>query len=404
MNLNNYCNSNEMLLVYSGNYDKDTAIFPFIPNIYYTYLHNYPLDNSYIAYFPKTQKQILYYTPVDTKWNDDYSRFNITNKAIIQKPIQDLWRDLYSYRPKKIISNSILSESPIFNKLNSSYQLDLTKLENRINKDRDVKTQTEIKKIEASCKMNSLIFKYIISKVRSYKNEKDIINDIDCTLKTLDSNATFAYLPICSNDKDNAILHYTYNKKSIKPSSLILLDCGCKKDGYCSDVTRTFPSSGKFTNEQKTIYNIVLNCFHKALEQLRPGNSYSSIEDSIRIYMYNELVRLEFIRPQRDAKNKIDITLLFMPHSLGHSIGLETHDKPDHLDILKEGMVITVEPGIYFNESLLASNPSIKMKKLEPFMSIGGIRLEDVLLITKDSYKNLVDIPMTIEEIEELIE
>ncbi len=401
--LNHYSKRDELILVYSGNFEKDSSLFPFVANNYYLYFCETPIANSFFVYYPKTNRKYLYYPPIDTKWSDDYTRLNIIDSTITQKPINMLLRDLYSYRPKRILTNNIITTSKLYSKLMNEFNIDIGILEDRINISRGIKNDLEIEKMRNASKINSILFRYILEKAKSYKNEREIVNDIDCKLKSIDSDATVAYLPICSNGKDNAILHYTYNKKPIKLGNLVLLDSGCRIQGYCSDVTRTFPISGKFTKEQRDIYQIVLKCYKNAIELLQEGSSYYSIEDSIRILMYNELVALDLVYPKKTKDEQLAITQIFMPHSLGHSIGLEVHDKPEDLNKLLSGMLVTVEPGIYFNEALITSSTSIKRKNLQQYISIGGIRIEDVLLITRDGSENLVDIPVEIDDIESLI-
>jgi Xaa-Pro dipeptidase len=181
---------------------------------------------------------------------------------------------------------------------------------------------------------------------------------------------------------------------------LILLDAGCKINGYCSDITRTFPSSGKFTEKQLDIYNIVYKCYQYLLEGIRNGTVYNDLESSVRILMMNEMVKLGFFNDNKI--NKLEMSYLFMPHALSHSIGLETHDYPMELDVLKTNMIITIEPGIYFHKDSM-NDPKINREVLNYYKSIGGIRLEDVILIKKNSVENLVDIPISPKDIENMI-
>ena len=218
-----------------------------------------------------------------------------------------------------------------------------------------------------------------------------------------------AYLPVCSNGKNNSILHYSSNNKKIINTNLILLDIGCKYNNYCCDICRTFPKSGKFTIKQKSIYEIVLKCQKYAIEQLKDGCNWKKLEISIRLLMYNLLLQLNLVFVETLDEEKIQVTKLFMPHKLGHTIGLHVHDSVPNgeLKILKKNMVIAIESGIYFNNNLLNSNgvenKLINMKEVKKYMKIGGIRIEDTILINKNNCTILSNIPKEIYEIENII-
>ncbi len=383
----------DIILVYSGS-QEDNSFLPFVPDIYYHYLSQNSLANSYFAYYPKTKKSVLYYPSMNSQWEDDYTRLNLKT-SIPQKPIKQLVKDLFSYTPKKIMANPILSSTPLYQQLQDYFTVDLESLPALLNTHRELKSTIEINKLKEASRINSILFRDIIKNTRSYKNEKDILNDYDCKLNKINRDATYSYLPIVSNSRNNAIIHYTYNKKPILVNSLILMDVGCRLDGYSSDVTRTFPSSGKFTKEQKDIYSIVLDCYKFAVSNLREGSSFIEVEKNMRLLMYNKLVEIGLVKGTKRIKDQLKITDLFMPHLLGHSIGLEVHDVPRHLDRLEENMVITIEPGIYFGENIPSTNK---------YWKVGGIRIEDVFLVKKDGLENLVDVPIEIEEIEKLIQ
>jgi Xaa-Pro aminopeptidase len=385
----------EVVLLFSGCSSNESY---FIPDIYYWYYCRIPIENSFYLYNTNT----LYYPEKDLMWNNNFHRLNYLDNKVIQKPLSDLIKDLWSINPKTIWVNSCITTSNSFKYLNRLFKINLNLLEKRTNVSRCIKTKDEINLIRNSCYITSSIFRDIISAIREYRNEREIVTDFEYLLKKKSGDFinSFSYLPICSNGVNNSILHYKYNRNAIHKDNLILLDAGCKINGYCSDITRTFPSSGKFTEKQLDIYNIVYKCYQYLLEGIRNGTVYNDLESSVRILMMNEMVKLGFFNDNKI--NKLEMSYLFMPHALSHSIGLETHDYPMELDVLKTNMIITIEPGIYFHKDSM-NDPKINREVLNYYKSIGGIRLEDVILIKKNSVENLVDIPISPKDIENMI-
>ena len=220
-----------------------------------------------------------------------------------------------------------------------------------------------------------------------------------------------AYLPICSNGRNNSILHYYFNNKKLINNNLILLDIGCKYNNYCCDITRTFPKSGKFSLKQKKIYETVLKCQKYAISQLKDGTNWKILEESTRLLMYDLLLELKLVFNEILVEKKLNVTKIFMPHRLGHTIGLNLHDTvPNNdLEILKKNMIVAVEPGIYFNKYLLESYYHssqmipINIKEIKKYIKIGGVRIEDTILINKLNCTILSNIPVEINEIENII-
>ena len=246
--------------------------------------------------------------------------------------------------------------------------------------------------------------KSVMKSIRNLKNEKEIVSLFKKNL--LEKNVHhLAFHPICSNGLNNSILHYGHNNNNILKNNLVLMDVGCKFKHYCSDVTRTFPKSGKFTETQKKIYNIVLECQKTAIRNIKHNANWKTLEKNTLLLMYHLLNKINLVYDANSEKEKINIAKLFMPHGLGHSIGLETHDPEakDIMNILKKNMVLTVEPGIYFIDHLLRKSKKINQKEVNKYKSIGGIRIEDVVLVNKNNSTVLSKAPKEINELEKLI-
>lgn len=191
-------------------------------------------------------------------------------------------------------------------------------------------------------------------------------------------NTTESFKTICASGVNATILHYEDNNCEANDNDLVLCDLGCLQNNYASDITRTFPKSGKFSELQKKIYNIVLEANKKSIELLKPGLLRNEYEEYGRNILAKGLLDLKII------DNLDDIDKYYF-HSLGHLLGLDVHDVGAFKEF-KEGMVVTCEPGLYI--------PELKI----------GIRIEDDVLITKDGSINLSkDIIKEIDEIEEFM-
>jgi Xaa-Pro aminopeptidase len=268
---------------------------------------------------------------------------------------------------------------------------------------RVLKNPTEINSIRLACQISSRAIGRIISKGKSFKNEQEVVSFFkqDILNEHIDK---MAYLPICSNGNKNSTLHYTFNQNPIEKKNLILLDIGCQYQNYCSDITRTFPASGKFSLPQKKIYQAVLNCQKKAIQKLTAGFSWKQLEKETRLDIYQELLSLGIVKEQSTTKKKLGISHLFMPHKLGHTVGLQVHDcnPVGGLDILEANMVVAVEPGIYFIEHLI-SNKMVNQTEVSKYLQVGGVRIEDTILITSNRAEVLSNVPKDIKEIERLM-
>jgi len=209
-----------------------------------------------------------------------------------------------------------------------------------------------------------------------------------------------AYPSIVGSGANGCILHYTENQDQINDGDLILVDAGAEYQGYASDITRTFPASGKFSTAQRQAYDLVLAAQLAAIEQIKPGNHWLDPHDAAVRVLTEGMVELGILKgdPEDLIKDQ-DYTKYYM-HRTGHWIGMDVHDVGDYkVDgewrMLEPGMVMTVEPGLYL---------SAGMRGLPKKWWNIGIRIEDDVLITKEGYDILSkDAPKATYEIEELM-
>lgn len=201
---------------------------------------------------------------------------------------------------------------------------------------------------------------------------------------------------------ENAIyLHYEDNRGTLNEGELLLLDIGAEWEYYSADISRTVPISGSFTPEQRAIYELVLAAQLAAIEQVQPGTSWRKPHDTAIQVITTGLVDLELLEGKIDTLIHTKAYRKFFMHGTSHWLGLDVHDAGGWLaengkpHILKAGMVLTIEPGIYIKES----------EDVDPKWWNIGVRLEDDVLVTPKGHKVLSqDIPKSIEEIEEFMQ
>ncbi|HHU59634.1 TPA: aminopeptidase P family protein [bacterium] len=214
---------------------------------------------------------------------------------------------------------------------------------------RMIKSSEEIKIIKKACRMADKCYKHILGYVKVGMSEKEIEKEMHRYLKELGASKE-AFDFIVASGKRGALPHGRASNKKIKKGELVTLDFGCFYHSYCSDMTRTF-ALDKTNEKLVNIYNLVKEANELAISLVRPG---------IRVnYLHNE-VSLFFKKHNMDQ---------YFIHNLGHGLGLEVHEEPrispSSETLLQEGMIITIEPGLYIE-------------------GLGGVRIEDVVLVTKD--------------------
>lgn len=240
---------------------------------------------------------------------------------------------------------------------------------------RRIKTKEEIAKHQEAIDTTKGALDVIMQNLRPGMYEYQIETYFDTYIK-YDGHKDHAFESIVAAGKNATILHYTANDTKIKDGDLVLFDIGCRKDFYISDISRTFPANGKFSERQKQIYNIVLDTNKKCIDFLKPGVTFADYYKYARDLLASGLKEIGLIKEDSELVN-------YYWHSVGHPIGLDTHD-PASRDIpIDDGMIITVEPGLYLEKEGI------------------GVRIEDDVLVTKDGPVVLSkDIIKEVDEIE----
>ncbi|WP_286262255.1 Xaa-Pro aminopeptidase [Thalassotalea atypica] len=212
-----------------------------------------------------------------------------------------------------------------------------------------------------------------------------------------------AYNSIVAGGDNANILHYTDNQEELEADQLLLIDAGGEYAGYAADITRTFPINGKFTEEQKAVYELVLKSQIVAIEAIKPGMTFARLNELVGEVLTQGLFDLGILTGNIDELLKANACKKFFIHGLGHWLGLDVHDVGDYhinekrqqLREFKPGMVMTIEPGIYIPKGC----------DVEPKWQGIGVRIEDNIAVTESGYENLtVNSPKTIADIEALMQ
>ena len=280
-----------------------------------------------------------------------------------------------------------------------------------------VKEDCEIEVIDDACNLGYEMHTVARNSIVPGIIEQEIVGKMDGV--TLSKGWGVSFPTILTQHGET--LHNHLHDKIIEPGKLMVIDAGAESNvHYASDFTRTYPTSGKFTAKQREIYQIVCDCNEFAFSMTRPGISYREVHLKTMHLMLEELRALDIVRGDVQDMVEAGIAGMFMPHGLGHNMGLDVHDMEDYGENyvgydddqsrspqlglgslrmarkLVPGNVITDEPGIYFIPALIEKWKSektdqgfVNYSKLESYYDFGGIRLEDDVLVTADGARRL---------------
>jgi Xaa-Pro aminopeptidase len=209
-----------------------------------------------------------------------------------------------------------------------------------------------------------------------------------------------AFPPIVASGANACVMHYTANRAVLRDGDLLLVDAGAEVDCYASDITRTFPINGRYSREQRALYEVVHAAQLAAIDEVLPGRAFNAAHEAAVRVIAEGLCALGLLKGSADDAIAEGSYKRFFPAKTGHWLGLDVHDVGDYrVDgeprLLEPGMVVTVEPGIYV--------PPGDISVAERWRGI-GIRIEDDVAITKDGNEVLTDgVPKDAEEIEALL-
>lgn len=406
-------NSVAILFNESEKVRSNDTYFPFRPNSDFYYLTGLREPNSAVIIFKETQtiddkdlNEILYVTAKDPRkeqWDGKilgpkeaslqlgFAHVYINSQFLVTPPI-----DLNNF--SKVVSENI--KFPEKNSHNDVLHQMKTRFENSPNLDagnfsmvslrvlmeklRGVKTQEEIDILKQAIRISGMAHVEAMKSIKPGVSEYQIQAVHEYIHKMMAAEAP-AYGSIVGAGNNACILHYVENSKKNLQKGLVLMDVGAEYKGYAGDITRTVPVTGKFSKEEKAIYEIVLEALEAGINKAKNGNEFFEVQMASSKVINNGLERLGII-----SKNQRHP---YFPHGIGHHLGLDVHDRGAY-GILEPGMVITVEPGIYIPEG----------SDCDPKWWGIGIRIEDNILITPEGNENLsLFVPKKIEDIEKLM-
>lgn len=249
---------------------------------------------------------------------------------------------------------------------------------------RMVKSEEEIEITRQACGITAEAFRRCLATVKPDMYEYQVQAEIEYIFKR--NNATgHAYAPIIAGGRNGCCLHYSKNQSLLNDGDLLLFDIGCEYQNYSSDLSRTIPINGKFTERQKACYNAVRRVMREITKLYKPGGTINEINETTYKLMEQEMIGLGLFTAD-DVKNQNPDKPLYkkyLMHGMSHHIGLDVHDSVDKFKPFAPSMILTCEPGIYIREENI------------------GIRIENDLLITEGEPINLFEgLPVEIEEIE----
>ena len=307
------------------------------------------------------------------------------------------------------------------------------KLIQAVVKMRATKSAEEIAYIEAACDVGYVMHTTAQMLIKPGVTERFVGGQVDGIARSLAQGNSFGTI----FSQHGEIMHGSPSDAALEDGRLVLCDAGCELNDYCSDHTRTMPVNGRFTQRQKEIYSIVEECHDYVLEVAKPGVKYQDVHFAVCRTMTERLKELGLMKGDTEEAVRAGAHAMFLPHGLGHMMGMDVHDMEGLGQIyvgfddetrpnleqfgtnclrmgrrLEPGFVVTDEPGIYFIPHLIDlwrkeqhCAEFLNFDKLEEYKDFGGIRIEDDLLITEDGCRFLGQkrIPYHPAELEEFM-
>lgn len=445
-------NQKSVIFIQGGNeiprHDTDTVFFTFYqnPNFYYLTGLNEP-GFTLVIDVAKKERFLFMIMPDEKK--SIYQRVpsleEISKNYEIQcKKMDEIWEFIKNINPEKIyrlsgvnsdskrkVETSSFNPPEPYNKLIEKLD-DNTMVWELLSDTRVIKSDEEINLIRYAVNVCCNIHKEIIKNIEPGKNERNIEMEFSKLSKKELYTRELPYGYISASGKNSCIIHYDNNDSVMDKSGLILMDMGLKLAGYCVDITSTVPVNGKFSQYQKNIYNIVLEANRNIINEIKPGKYWTTLHLFAEKIILKGLQKYQLLSSKYTVEEMLEkrVSYYFFPHGLGHFIGLDNHDVGGYLSftpvrptekgmnklrtsrLLMKNMVLTVEPGIYFNEYLLNqafNDPNVnkyfvKEEILKNYINIGGIRIEDMVVVKENGCEVLsYNLVRKTEEIEELM-
>lgn len=391
--------NNSLLILYSGALKQISADenYPFKVNMNFFYLTGINQDNVYYL-AKKENNQVKEYLfiykndPLKVRWigaylyEDEAKEISGINEIHYVEEFNSYLTKML--RPNKIKRVYLDLELPSFEgQVNFGYKLkdlvsalafdkQIVDIYPEIVKLRGVKKPYEVELFKEDVKITNLALQEVMKHLKNLDYEYQVQAVFEGSIRYF-GNATTSFDTIAASGKNAAILHYRDNSMKMDHNDMILLDLGAENNMYHADISRTYPLSGKFNDLQRKIYTIVLNCNKHIISMIKPGVTIRELQNETISFLADSCLNEGLINEREEIHN-------YYFHGISHHIGLDTHDPyPRYQGVLVPGMIISCEPGLYFE------NLGI------------GVRIEDDILVTEDGCENLSkDIIKEIDDIE----
>lgn len=404
---------------------------PLRQNRYFYYLSGCDIPGSHVLYVPETDQLTLFLPDIDQE-DIMWSGLPVSRSDALLK---------YSVDDVKFSADLESAVAAVAEKVKAVYTTDINKWNEPVAKYltekneaffealdecRMIKDSYEIALMRHAAHITDNCHLAVMSAVPIEKNETHIHAEFMYHALRQKSKQQL-YDPICCAGPNCSTLHYVRNDDEIDATKRsVLIDAGAEWSCYASDVTRCFPINGDWTKEHLEIYNIVLKMQQETMSMIKPGVHWDDVHMRAHRVMIHEFIQLGIFKNcDEDEIFKLNVSAGFFPHGLGHLLGMDTHDvggRPNYEDPdpklrylrlrreLQAGMVLTDEPGVYFSPFLLKdilkddkTAQYINKDVLDKYYYVGGVRIEDDLLITEDGYENFTKITSDPHEISKII-
>ncbi|KAI1006180.1 putative Xaa-Pro aminopeptidase [Podosphaera aphanis] len=402
---------------------------PFRQRRSFFYLTGCDLPNCYFTYDIETDKSILFIPPIDPAiviWSglpispaEALSLYDVDEVRTTDQ-VNEYFTRTKSHTAIWTIKNQV-SDHVKFPILGDR---DFSLLREAIEECRVVKDEYEIALIKKANMISAVAHHAVQKSIKSKQNEQELEALFLERCKSFGAREQ-AYSPIFASGTAAATLHYVKNNAKLGGNLNLLVDAGAEYRCYASDITRTLPINGKFSPESKAIYEIVLQMQQECIEMLKEGVVWDEVHLRAHEIAIQGLLRIGILQGDKGAIFSARTSVAFFPHGLGHYLGMDTHDTGGHPNYndrdpifrylrvrgrLPAGSIITVEPGIYFCRFIVEpylKDPThsdfINTDVLSKYWEVGGVRIEDNILITATGYQNLTTVEKSIEKMESLI-
>eukprot|EP00759_Apiculatamorpha_spiralis_P026152 PhF_6_TR29277/c0_g1_i1/m.42893/K14213/PEPD; Xaa-Pro dipeptidase len=360
---------------------------------------------------------------------EDYKRTLQVDEVVYTETIQD-W--MSSVAPSTVFvlkgvntdSGNPVKSTAVFPGI-EKYNVNSEVLHPILTTQRTIKTQKELDVMRYANRVSSRAHMNVMKQCRVGMSQRQLESLFLHDVYSTGGCRHVSYTCICATGCDGAVLHYPDNNKPVLDGQMALLDMGAEYCCYASDITCSFPVNGKFTKQQKIVYQGVLDAQRAVMKGMKPGASWVELHKLAMRVATDHLRAANIIKGAWEDLCKAQIPYIFQPHGMGHMLGMDVHDvggipagterpKEDmlkrlrNLRTLESGMVLTVEPGIYFNHTLLekAFNDPVQKEFLNEalirseYWDFGGVRLEDDVIVTDNGCENMTCCPREISDVE----